>query len=122
MDTHALVERILAALAEKQGGDVVAYDVRGRSDITDAHILATGQNAPHLKALLNAVRLALKHEGLPCYRAAGAPGSGWLVADYVSVVVHLFNPEARRYYALDALWKDMPRLAGPRAAPGAPPS
>ncbi len=116
MDLESLAQRVAAALADKKALDIVAYDVRGRSDITDAHILATGRNAPHLKALLNGVRLALKADGLACHQAAGAPESGWIVADYVSVVVHLFSETARHYYALDDLWKDCPRL-GPRPAP-----
>ena len=38
------------------------------------------------------------------YRVSGDPESGWIVADYVDVVVHVFSPEARAYYALEKLW------------------
>ena len=104
--------KILAdGLADKKGSDITIYDVRTHSNITDFHVLATGLNPPHLKALFNETRLRMKAHDLACYRKAGMPDSGWIVADYIDVVLHLFNPAARQYYALDVLWKDMPQLA-----------
>ena len=103
--------RIIAdGLADKKGSDITIYDVRIHSNITDFHVLATGLNPPHLKALFNETRLRMKAHDLACYRKSGMPDSGWIVADYIDVVVHLFNPNARQYYALDILWKDVPRL------------
>ena len=39
------------------------------------------------------------------YRTSGDPESGWIVVDYIDVVVHVFSPEARAYYALEKLWE-----------------
>ncbi len=101
---------IADGLADKKGIDITIYDVHTHSSITDFHVLATGLNAPHLKALFNETSLRMKAHNLACYRKSGIPDSGWIVADYINVVLHLFNPEARKYYALDILWKDMPRM------------
>ena len=105
-----LVEILADGLADKKGSDITIYDVRTHSTITDFHVLATGLNPPHLKALFNETRLRMKAHDLACYRKSGMPDSGWIVADYIDVVLHLFNPDARQYYALDVLWKDMPQL------------
>ena len=105
-----LAKIIAGGLADKNGRDITVYDVRTNSSITDFHVLATGFNPPHLKALFTEIRLRMKTHDLACYRKAGTPDSGWIVADYIDVVVHLFNPDARQYYALDILWKDMPQL------------
>ena len=48
--------------------------------------------------------------GMPRPRSAGAPESGWIVVDYLDVVVHLFTPRARAYYAMEELWSDAPRV------------
>lgn len=104
-----LVKIITDGLTDKKGSDIKIYDVRNHSTITDFHILVTGMNPPHLKALFNEAHLRMKAHDLTCYRKSGTPDSGWIVADYVDVVLHLFNPVARQYYALDVLWKDMPR-------------
>ena len=111
LESTELAKIIANGLANKKGGDITIYDVRTHSNITDFHVLATGLNPPHLKALFNETRLRMKAHDLACYRKSGIPDSGWIVADYIDVVLHLFNPAARSYYALDILWKDMPRLA-----------
>jgi ribosome-associated protein len=79
-------------------------DVRRRSSVTDYYVLATGTSAPHLKAMHNGVENALKAKGVPCYRKAGIPEGGWMVLDFVDVIVHIFSKEAREYYALETLW------------------
>ncbi|MBU4211113.1 MAG: ribosome silencing factor [Verrucomicrobia bacterium] len=111
LESTELAKIIADGLADKKGSDITIYDVRTHSDITDFHVLATGLNPPHLKALFNETRLRMKAHDLACYRKSGMPDSGWIVDDYIDVVLHLFNPAARQYYALDVLWKEMPRLA-----------
>jgi ribosome-associated protein len=98
------------ALQEKKGEDVVILDVRNLSSIADFYLLATGTSHPHLKALYNAVLRSLKEDGVHCRHKAGDPESGWLVMDYVDVVIHILSPEARRYYAIEELWAQIPRL------------
>jgi ribosome silencing factor RsfS/YbeB/iojap len=79
-------------------------DVRRRSSVTDYYVMATGNSAPHIKALQSNVECALKAKGEQCYRKAGIPEGGWMVLDYVDVIVHIFTKETREYYALETLW------------------
>lgn len=48
----------------------------------------------------------MEKHGVTCYRHAGTPDSGWIVADYLDFVVHLFTAERRDYYQLERLWRD----------------
>ena len=52
----------------------------------------------------------MKKDGVYCYRRSGEADSGWLVVDYVDVVIHMFSPENREYYAIEDLWREAPRL------------
>ncbi len=97
-------KKIAAALEERKGEDIKIYDVRGKSSLTDFFVVATGAAAPHLKALVAESQAAMKGEGVASYRTSGDPESGWIVVDYIDVVVHVFSPEARAYYALEKLW------------------
>lgn len=81
-------------------------DVREVSSVTDYYVIVSGSSSPHLRALAEDTSVALKHRGSPVYRQSGEPGSGWVVLDYVDVVVHIFSPEMRAYYALERLWAD----------------
>ena len=96
MNSEKQAQDIVAALENAKGEDIKVYDVRGKSGITDFFVVATGAAAPHLKALVKALPKA--------YRTAGDPDSGWIVSDFVDVVVHVFSAEARAYYALEKLW------------------
>ena len=85
------------ALEDAKAVDVKVYDVRGKSSLADFFVVATGAAAPHLKALVRELPKA--------YRVSGDPESGWIVADYIDVVVHVFSAEARAYYQLEKLWE-----------------
>lgn len=105
MDSKQLADRISAILDEHKGEDIRVYDMRGRSSITDFNVAATGMSSPHLKALVGDVRAEMRKEGVPSYRNSGEPESGWVVLDFVDVIVHVFTREAREYYDLDSLWE-----------------
>ncbi|MBO7684516.1 MAG: ribosome silencing factor [Kiritimatiellae bacterium] len=96
MTAEGQARDIASKLEDAKAADVRTYDVRGKSGFTDFFVVATGAAAPHLKALARALPRA--------HRVSGEPESGWVVADYVDVVVHLFSAEARAYYALEKLW------------------
>ncbi|MBQ6915604.1 MAG: ribosome silencing factor [Kiritimatiellae bacterium] len=97
MTSEELAADLAKALVDAKAVDVKTYDVRGKSGLTDFFVVATGAAAPHLKALLRSLPKA--------YRLSGDPESGWIVGDYVDVVVHVFSAEARAYYQLEKLWE-----------------
>lgn len=104
MTAEQQANTIAQALEDRKGMDVKVYDVRGKSALTDFFVVATGSAAPHLKALIAESQATMKREGVMSYRTSGDPESGWIVVDYIDVVVHVFSPEARAYYALEKLW------------------
>ena len=104
MTAEEQVKTIAQALEDRKGTDVKIYDMRGKSQLADFFIVATGAAAPHLKALIAESQAVMKAAGVQSYRTSGDPESGWSVVDYIDVVVHVFSPEARAYYALEKLW------------------
>jgi len=98
----------------KQGDNIRIFDVRGLSSVTDFYVVATGTSAPHLKALISETQRCMKALGVSSYRTSGESDSGWVVVDYIHVVVHVFSPEARSYYAIEKLWSTAKELPFPR--------
>lgn len=84
----------------------MVLDVRELSTVTDYFVIATGNSAPHLKALSDEVQMEMKKRGIKCYRKSGTGESQWIVLDFVDLVVHLLLPETREFYALEQLWSD----------------
>ena len=79
--------------------------------MADFILIVSAPSAPHLKALSNEVQVSLKKKaGVHCYRRAGTPESGWLVLDYVDVIIHILSPKARGYYEIESLWEQAPRV------------
>ena len=106
IEAAELCDRARHALEEKKAQDLVLLDVRKLSSVTDYFLIATGTSAPHLKALTEEVEVPLKKAGVKRFSHSGTPESGWVVIDYVDVVIHIFSAEARRYYDLEKLWSD----------------
>ena len=83
--------------------------------MTDFYVVATGTSAPHLKALVSETQRRMKELGVASYRLSGEPDSGWVVVDYIHVVVHVFSPEARVYYGIEKLWATAKEIPFPQA-------
>ena len=79
---------------------------------TDYLVICSGQNPRQTKAIYDAVHATLKADRrtLPV-SVDGVRESKWIVADYLDVVLHVFTPEAREYYALEDLWGDVPSVS-----------
>ena len=101
------IKLIVQGLKDRKGTDIKVYDVRGKSQLADYFIVATGAAAPHLKALIAETQSVMKDAGVMSYRTSGDPESGWIVVDYIDAIVHVFSAEARAYYALEKLWENL---------------
>lgn len=101
--------------------DVVALDVRGRSQVTDFIVVGSGASERQMRSAGQRVADLGETSGFALFRSnKDQPGQTWFVLDFVDVVAHVFEPGARAYYDLEMMWGDAPRLAWERPAPAAP--
>jgi len=112
-ETTQLALAIAAHLDERQARDVVILDVSGPLVIADYFVVATVQSARQAQSL--ARELDMQHKAARGRRHRNTGGleteaSHWVLLDFGDIVVHLFQPEARAYYALETLWADVPRV------------
>ena len=104
--------RLCASIAaDKKAEDILVLDLRGLSSFTDFYVICSGASEPQLKAIANEISEKLKkdHNEYPL-GVDGFPLSQWVVADYGSVVVHIFHTSKREVYRLEEMWNDAPRL------------
>ncbi|MDX1563918.1 MAG: ribosome silencing factor, partial [Phycisphaeraceae bacterium] len=85
-------------------------DVRGLSPISDFLVVATGTSDRQMRSVAEQVKQLGKEHGWSLYGSGGHEAGRWIVADFVSVVVHLFDEPSREYYDLDSLWADAERV------------
>ncbi len=108
-----LALHIAQRLDEKQAEDIAVLDVSGPLVIADVFVVATVNSTRQAQALAREIDQEVK--GLRGRRRRNTGGletedSNWVLLDFDDVVVHLFLPEARVYYALEELWADVPRI------------
>lgn len=87
------------------GSDIVLLDMRDVSLLADYFVLTNADSTPQLRAIVDEVQKVAKAAGARGVHAEGALDSGWVLLDYGSIVVHVFDPELRAYYDLEGLWK-----------------
>ena len=112
LQTDALDRACLCArvAADNKARDVVVLDLRGVTPIFDFLVLATGASRRQMHAIAEEVDAALHELGDARRGIEGYEASRWIVQDYGDVVVHVFDAEARDYYALEDLWADAQRV------------
>ena len=115
-----LTRTAAAILYSKKGAEIAAWDLRGASEVTDFTLVVTGTSAPHLKALANEVEAVLKESGARAYRRSGNPDCGWVVLDFIDLVIHIFLRDQREYYAIEKLWASAPQVPLPPPPPVPP--
>lgn len=97
-------------LDEKKALDVRVYNVENQIKIADYFVVAAATARPHVKALYNELHVRLKAAGELHAKAEGLDTGWWVLLDYLDVVIHIQQGEAREYYGLDDLYGDCPQL------------
>lgn len=110
MSPERLATTAAAYAADKKASDIVVLDLRAVAGYTDFFVIVSGTSDRQAKAIHDGIHLGLKqHEGLLPRRVEGLGEARWILMDYLDVVVHVFTPETRDFYRLEALWGDVPR-------------
>lgn len=106
-----LAQAAAQVAVDLQGQDVVILDMREQTTWFDYFVIATGTSRRQLHAMSEEIDHKLEDElhdqrmGIEGYRE-----SRWIVLDYGTVVIHLFDEETRRYYSLETLWGDARKI------------
>ena len=106
----ALAELAVWRLLEKQAEGCLILDLRGRSDVCDFFVLASGHSDVHVRALAKSTHNALVDAGQKPKGLEGMVEGRWALLDFFDVVVHIFDARVREYFQLERLWGDAPRL------------
>src|SRR3954452_575563 len=108
-----LAMRIAEIASDKVAQDIRVFDLREIVSYTDYFVICSGGTERQTKAVHGAIYQELEgaHGRLP-RRVEGVTESRWILMDYLDAVIHIFTPEARRYYRLGPLWGGPPSQTG----------
>ena len=98
---------ILNTLDSNKALDIVSIDLSGKSSIADYMIVASGTSSRHIQALSEQVLEKIKLNGIKNCKIEGANSSDWKLIDGIDIIVHIFNPEKRKFYELEKMWSEL---------------
>ena len=98
---------ILNTLDSNKALDIISIDLANKSSIADYMIIASGTSSRHIQALSEQVLEKLKLNGIKNCKIEGNKSNDWKLIDGIDVVVHIFNPEKRKFYELEKMWSEL---------------
>jgi ribosome-associated protein len=106
--TSELVRSLIEqTLDDNKAENIVTIDLRGKSDIADFMVIASGRSSRHVGTLAEHIQHTLSQHGMSSLNTEGKEQCDWVLVDALHVVVHLFRPEVREFYNLERMW-DVP--------------
>ena len=106
MDAKKFTEKVCESLLKHKAEDVISIDVKGKTEIADYYVVASGRSMTHTRALIDHVEEDMDKLEIAPIRREGVREGRWCVLDYGDVIVHIFNDESRLFYHLENLWGD----------------
>lgn len=94
------------AALDKKAQDVVILKMDNVTIITDFFIICTAINRTQAQAIADNIEDAMKKQGMKIIHREGLREAAWILLDYGSIVVHIFQEDMRRFYDLETLWGD----------------
>ena len=100
----ALLALVRRSLEDDKAEDIVVIDLKGKSAFADYMVIASGRSNRQVVAIADHLADNLKHTGLGYIPVEGKQTGDWVLVDGGDVVVHIFRPEPRAFYALEKMW------------------
>lgn len=105
-NTKEILKTAVEALEDVKGQDIKIIKIDELTVLADYFVIASGTSTTQIKALADRVDEMLSKKGIEPYHREGFSSGNWILLDYNSVVIHVFNPETRDFYNLEKLWTD----------------
>lgn len=100
-----VLETVTVSLDDSKAEQVVTIDIQEKSALADYMIIASGRSNRHVGAIADHLLRAIKDSGAGTAKVEGLESSNWVLIDAGDVIVHLFRPEVREFYALEKMWQ-----------------
>ena len=115
IDSKKLALRIARIAFSKKAEDLIILKMGRVSNFCDFFVILNGTSGRHIRAISEAIEEELLKEGVkPVASGQSREESGWVLLDFLTVIVHIFTKPTREFYSLERLWQDAPILKLPK--------
>ena len=103
--SEQILAAVLASLEDDKAEDIVQISLRGKTEMADFMVIASGRSTRQVAAISEKLTERLKQDlGVFC-KVEGAEVGDWVLIDAGDVIVHVFRPEVREFYQLEKMWQ-----------------
>ena len=108
VDKQVLIDQIISAIQDVKGEDIMIFDLSEiENSVAETFIICSGNSNTQVNAISGSVEKKVRNElGERPWHVEGTENAMWVLVDYISVVVHIFQRETRSFYDLEELWGD----------------
>ena len=103
----SLHKDVINLLDSNKALDIVSIDLENKSSMADYLIIASGTSSRHMQALSESVLEKFKNNGIINCKIEGKDSGDWKLIDGIDLIVHIFNPEKRKFYELEKMWSEL---------------
>lgn len=103
--SEALLAAVLKSLEEDKGEDIVQINLRGKSEIGDFMVIASGRSTRQVTAMAEKLADKIKQDFGIVSKTEGKDTGDWVLIDTGDIIVHIFRPEVREFYQLEKMWQ-----------------
>lgn len=101
-----VIARAVDAIEDRKGESLRVLDLSGVCDFADTFLIANGRSERQVQAIAEWVERSLRAIGVRPLAVEGLRTGTWVLLDYADIVIHIFLPATRGFYALERLWSD----------------
>ena len=98
---------ILDTLDSNKALDIISINLKNKSSMADYMIIASGTSSRHIQALSEQVLEKLRTNGVKNSKIEGKESLDWKLVDGIDLIVHIFNPDKRKFYELEKIWSEL---------------
>ena len=110
LETETAVMIAARAASDKKATDLVLLDLRNAASFTEYFLICTGASTRQVQTISNTIEEVLLKSGKRPLHIEGYSSAEWILLDYGDFIVHVFGAASRRFYDLERLWRDAPRV------------
>ena len=107
MEISELKKLIEKTLDINKAKEIISIDLKGKSYIADHMVIASGSSSRHIQSLSEQVFEKFKNSGIKNCKIEGKDSNDWKLVDGIDLIVHIFNPEKRKFYELEKMWSEL---------------
>ncbi|MBA1338604.1 MAG: ribosome-associated protein [Pelagibacterales bacterium] len=106
-EINKLKNHIENILSDNKAIEIKSINLKDKSSIADFMIIASGNSSRHIQALSEILIDNLKKRGISNCRLEGQNSNDWKLIDAKDIIIHIFQPEKRKFYDLERMWSEL---------------